>query len=577
MAKTNKERIDKAAEIAADEAIAAEDKAQAFKDWEAANTADNQAYLDQEYLKNSPPLEKPRNLGPTLPTEGTPKVPGLPPTSYSPGTKPNVGLYTKPTPPSIASLMLGAKNQAATADALERAKEESNPDVPIERPAGTTPPPMTPTAQGVSPDGRTIYFEGTANGSVPPNFDVRMSGANAESIAGAQGSIKATERQIRRDEARLEKEENEAQLLRDVEIDAAQRQGEKNAAREQGYLNVVAADEAKRNAENSLKEQRRQWYLQDQERKLQNLQDDMKNSREHPWDSRSTGQKVSLVLKTAVFGLISGAFGAPQLAINYLDNTINQDLAKQQREVNNQESFLSKARERFGDERQADLAAKTAAWGVVETNLMKYASQAKTVEQKQQANQLLAGIQQKKADSIRELMTHSNASIANLEASNAQAAAAREELALKARGGGRELKTLPIEAASQIADMRTAAQGVGNLVGQFKKMGPISGLSPETFSQKKREYEAMRDNVARLILRMESGAAITKDEADDMKKQVVGASSFSGNGIARLTAIYDTLTSRMNNRIDTYGRAGYDTRFIPFGGAGTGIKTNTPE
>lgn len=571
--RTSKERIEKAKEIAQDETIANELKAQAFKDWEAANEANNQALLDEEYLKNSPPLEQPHLISlrdmlrdpnesigkPTLPATGTPKLDyskaRVDIAPYSPGAVPNI----KPKPPTLASLMVGGSNEPIQTETAPNQTPTTETTAPAQAPAqpATAPPPNQPL-----------------NGSVPPNnpnLDVRMKTANSGSIGGEMARIDKQQAQIRADANKLAEDQDKQALLREVDIDAAQRQGEKVAAREQAYLATTAAEQAKQNAQNQLNEQHRQWYLQDQERKLQNLQQDVQDTSKHYWETRSTGQKIGLFLKAAIFGLM----GAPEVSLAYIDHQINNDIAKQQLAVRNQETFLSKARERFGDERTAELAAKTAALGVVETNLKGFASQAKTAEQKQQANALLVGIDQKKNEAQQQLMAHTNATAASLEANRAQLAATREELALRSRGGGRELKTLPIDAANQLSDMRTAAQGVSKLLGDFKTMGPVEGLAPQLFTKKKEQYEALRANVARLILRMESGAAITKDEADDMKEQVAGASQFSGKGIARLSALYATLAARMNNRLDTYGRAGYDTRYIEPEGT-SGIKTNTP-
>lgn len=127
------------------------------------------------------------------------------------------------------------------------------------------------------------------------------------------------------------------------------------------------------------------------------------------WASRTTPQKVMGVLGLALGGFASGLKGGPNVALQMIQHAIDTDVEAQKTNVANtlagrqqnlaaQSGLYKTMLERFGDDRQAEAATRTASWQLAGNQLEALMAKTKAPLAQAQGQALMAGLQQKQAE-----------------------------------------------------------------------------------------------------------------------------------------------------------------------------------
>jgi hypothetical protein len=126
---------------------------------------------------------------------------------------------------------------------------------------------------------------------------------------------------------------------------------------------------------------------------------------ERYWNGKNTGEKVLTSIAVALGAAGSALTGAPNFAFERLQSAIRDDIEAQkqnkafkQNRAMAEGSLVQMARDRFSDERMQDLAMQQAAYGMVQSELARFATIAAQPQQKTAIEQLenqVAGEQEK--------------------------------------------------------------------------------------------------------------------------------------------------------------------------------------
>lgn len=161
-----------------------------------------------------------------------------------------------------------------------------------------------------------------------------------------------------------------------------------NNAEQSDYMAHAAEDAERRAAEAGLREQNRRDTIEGQNRELQKAISEAKNAKvTHEGFLERNPGAILMGIGAAIGGALSARTGQPNESMKSLDNTIETDLQLQrdaanrkQANVGNQQNIISLMRAKFGDERQADLAAEVAQRNIVGMHLDRLGAKAKDRE-----------------------------------------------------------------------------------------------------------------------------------------------------------------------------------------------------
>lgn len=139
--------------------------------------------------------------------------------------------------------------------------------------------------------------------------------------------------------------------------------------------------------------------------KLEEAVDAVNNSPEiTPWHGKSDASRFMAILGVALGGAAAARTGGQNQALAILDKAIDQNIEAQKANLAakrgvaaERRSVLGALREQFGDERQAEAAAKVAYLSRAEMELKGLAAQSKNKDVQARATELLAELQDKRA------------------------------------------------------------------------------------------------------------------------------------------------------------------------------------
>jgi hypothetical protein len=185
-------------------------------------------------------------------------------------------------------------------------------------------------------------------------------------------------------------------MMQDASV-AGAAAGIKAANAESSYLNQTALKLQEQEQQRVQHEAVRQQALKEKTDKLESMIsefDSKKVDAGHFWGSRSTEQKLSIGI-----GMFLGAFGGPggNAAVQVVEDAIKRDidiqktdLEKGKTKIGMQQNLLGQMREQFGDERQAEAAAKLAMLQQAEMKTRAIAAQYKSPQIQAQAQEAYA-------------------------------------------------------------------------------------------------------------------------------------------------------------------------------------------
>ena len=172
--------------------------------------------------------------------------------------------------------------------------------------------------------------------------------------------------------------------------------------------NQVAEDELRLSQERAAqsrfdefekKEQGRQDKMREATEKYNKVSDELINSRIDPdrfMNSKTTGNKIALGIGVLLTGQSrNGVFEMLDRAVDRDISMQKADFARRGREANN---AYSRLRQTYGDERTADLATRAWSLDLMKMKVQKFASRAKTNDQKLRAEGMIADLNAKKTD-----------------------------------------------------------------------------------------------------------------------------------------------------------------------------------
>lgn len=189
--------------------------------------------------------------------------------------------------------------------------------------------------------------------------------------------------------------------------------GMKRAAEEAAYVQQSAKEQEKIALEQQASELERQERLDTQAKRVEQALMDYETSEIDPrryWKEKSTGEKLVSAFAIMLSGIGQGmqnAAGVPaeNLALKAINRAIDRDIEAQKAEIgikrdklSAERGILSDMRSRFGDERQAEIAARTVSLSLAQLKLNELASQYKSPEIANKAKALYGALEQQKQE-----------------------------------------------------------------------------------------------------------------------------------------------------------------------------------
>ena len=265
--------------------------------------------------------------------------------------------------------------------------------------------------------------------------------------------------------------------------------------------NQVAEDELRLSQERAAqsrfdefekKEQGRQDKMREATEKYNKVSDELINSRIDPdrfMNSKTTGNKIALGIGVLLTGQSrNGVFEMLDRAVDRDISMQKADFARRGREANN---AYSRLRQTYGDERTADLATRAWSLDLMKMKVQKFASRAKTNDQKLRAEGMIADLNAKKTDLLSKVAA---ASAKKTSFSSQQAKSAKF---------GRQMQ----ESENELGKL---------LAGGFdpsSTMNSVLGVLPnELMPDDLKRYNALANVFVGAKLRDESGAVISEIE-----------------------------------------------------------------
>lgn len=344
--------------------------------------------------------------------------------------------------------------------------------------------------------------------------------------------------------------------------------GAKKAIEEAAYLKTANDELEKLEAQRLAKEEERQKALDAEMNNLKSTIDEVQNAKVDPnrfWNSKSTGQKVMAGLGMILAGIGGGMTGrGGNAALDVINNAIQNDIDAQKTEIEKLKSIGSMKqnlygmmRDRFGDERQAEAAAKAAYFQRVEMQLKEMATRYQAPE-----------IQAKAEQALGQLQVMKNAAILQFEQ------AAGKKTAIKLAGGeqlpdGVDIESLTedqrkryvpgfglattYEGAKELRTLGATVSDINNSLDQLIQFTnkPISKISP-TDKSNAETLSAML--VGALRLPITGPGALSDGERELLQKIVANPTDiFKLPSTAR--ASLNKIKEKMNFRLNSTAKA----------------------
>lgn len=346
--------------------------------------------------------------------------------------------------------------------------------------------------------------------------------------------------------------------------DAAANSGMQEAKTLGAYQDQAAVQQAKDAQAEALRQEKMdkaEADYQDEIQKFNKMTVDPQRFAKNFWGNASTGQKI-----IAGIGLIFGGFGnqGGNQSVKIWENAINRDIETQKANIDKAGNYLGQKkgvlasmRDRFGDSRTAELAARRAMYDSAELDLKRIGAMYKGPEAKANMIKALAEIQIKKAELAKDMQK------ASLEQKAMQAIAGNDRNAqamamlpenLRERyvpGYGLALtKDSASKANELVGTYNDAFSGIRQLQGMIKK---ASSLSPTDRAKASTVAEILKGALRVPIV---GPGAVSESEwklLDNIIADPTTLFSLSSTNKARLEALYSRLQSKLNATVTQYG------------------------
>ncbi len=163
---------------------------------------------------------------------------------------------------------------------------------------------------------------------------------------------------------------------------------------------VAAATQAKIYADQAQKMQVLQQQTQQRyaalDKEQEQLKQDVASSKIEPnriWANAGTGNKIMASIGILLSGMGSGLTGGPNLAMQVIDKTIDNDIAAQKAELGKKENLLSRNYRKYGDVQAATAATALQLNTITQAQIAAAASKASGPAAQAQAGQAIAQLQ----------------------------------------------------------------------------------------------------------------------------------------------------------------------------------------
>jgi hypothetical protein len=317
------------------------------------------------------------------------------------------------------------------------------------------------------------------------------------------------------------------------------------------------------------KEKVRSAEIQKQQSAIQKAQDDYANTplnSNRLWNNMETGQRVLMGVS-----LFLGAFGGEggNKAVEYLDRAIARDIDMQKAELGKKEGALQNARgvyadmlRRFGDERQADAAARLLILDKVGLKLQEAAAGAKGPIAQAQALKGQALYEQEKAKYQLQFSqaAEQKAALMQLAGGSAEARTiANLSPEMRKEYGGRIVNVPGIAkgVAPSEEEARTFRKAAGEYKGAEKSIQALANLANRKLplSEKKAEAEQLQNAlIGQLRVALTGPGAMTDSDRKFMENMIANPTDiFQANAKVKLLKLQNILKTKIKEDAKVLG------------------------
>lgn len=281
------------------------------------------------------------------------------------------------------------------------------------------------------------------------------------------------------------------------------------------------------------------------------------------WANKSTGQKIAAVIGVTLAGIGAGMRGGENQVAKMMDNWMNDEMEAQKtqlqklKDVNSaKQTLLGKMLQQFGDERQAEAAAKTAMLSRAEMQLKETAAKFRAPEIQAKAQQALGELQVLKNSTMQQFEQASQAKQVLLKG-GAQLPAGLDIEQLPADQRERYVPGLGLattkEGAKEMREFKGTVDTINSGVNQLLAFTNKSGDSFNP-AERQRAKTIASMLVGQLRLPIVGPGAFTEREMELLQSIVANPTKIASlDAVSR--ASLETISQRMNGQLSDKARA----------------------
>lgn len=350
-------------------------------------------------------------------------------------------------------------------------------------------------------------------------------------------------------------------------IDEAAKTGAKQAAEEAGYRAQMDEELARRA---DLAEDKRRIHeraMAEQEQRVNTAMQDFRSKKIDPeayWKEKGTGAKITSAIAVALGQLGAGLLGSQHnAALDIINDAVNKNIDAQKEEIANarenvnlEHNLYAQLRQKGLDDREADSAARQLYLEGAQRQLETVAAKYKSDVIKNNAAQLSAQLDQRKAD----------AAVQRSLASQDRVTIQTQQQTAPLKGGAGGAQQLPAGEAAKLGEATAAVQSVSDLQKKYADkaggfLGWVASKLPFVQNDAKR-YEKESNAAAQVVGSYLEGGKLTESDLDRYKDMLPHAGDTAETARTKTQAIVDLVGRRQRAQKEALGASGYNVSGI---------------
>lgn len=258
------------------------------------------------------------------------------------------------------------------------------------------------------------------------------------------------------------------------------------------------------------------------------LQQDVANAKLDPhrvWSNASTGNKILAGIGVLLSGIGSGLTGGPNLAMQVINKTIDDDIAAQKNEIGKKENLLSMNLKKYGDLQSATAATSLHLNSVLQGQIAAASSRATGPQAQANAALAMGQLQQQAAALKQQLAVKTlkdqivnNGGAQGLSPSVAQDIAKERGLGVVNTPAGIKFAKTPDD-AKKLTELATMSQSVDKQIGDMMSFASKTGTTAP-FSENNALAEGMQTQLMLDLKTIDQLGVLSKGDLDLMNKLV---------------------------------------------------------